>query len=106
VEELQTYDYIVKPILSREGDGIALACELQEQPDENHVYQERVHTLSLDYTVYDNLNKNEEALYPIIGAYVTGTSFAGIYTRLGKFVTNNMCVYTPVFVKGGDCHGK
>lgn len=98
VEELETYDYMVKPILSREGDGIALACELQEQPDENYIYQERVQTLNLDYRVHYNIGESIEALYPIIGCYVTGTSFAGVYTRLGEFVTRNACVYTPTFV--------
>jgi glutathionylspermidine synthase len=99
VEELGTYDYIVKPILSREGDGIALACELQKKPDENNVYQERVHTLSVEYCVHDNLEDTHQMFYPIFGAYVTGTRFAGIYTRLGKFITGNLCVYTPTFIK-------
>jgi glutathionylspermidine synthase len=99
VEKLGTYDYIVKPILSREGKGVTLACELKEVPDENHIYQERVHTLNVDYTVYDNISKTQDLLYPIFGAYVTGTEFAGIYTRLGKFITENICIYTPVFIK-------
>ncbi|MFL0266632.1 glutathionylspermidine synthase family protein [Candidatus Clostridium radicumherbarum] len=98
-EKLGTYDYIVKPLLSREGNGVALACELKEVPDENHIYQERVHTLNVDYTVYDNISKTQDLLYPIFGAYVTGTEFAGIYTRLGKFVTENICIYTPVFIE-------
>ncbi|ERI91802.1 glutathionylspermidine synthase [Clostridiales bacterium oral taxon 876 str. F0540] len=99
VEKLETYDYIVKPILSREGRGIDLAFELKEMPDENHIYQERVHTLNVDYTVHDNIDKFQDVLYPIFGAYVTGTEFAGIYTRLGKFVTQNLCVYTPAFIE-------
>jgi glutathionylspermidine synthase len=98
VQELQTYDYIVKPLLSREGHGVALACELQEQPDDNNIYQERVQTLSLDYIVHSNIKSSIDNLYPIIGTYVTGTEFAGIYTRLGKFVTDNICIYAPVFI--------
>lgn len=98
VEELETCDYIVKPILSREGHGVSLACQLEEQPDENNIYQERVQTLSLDYWVQDNLRNTKDSLYPIIGTYVTGTEFAGIYTRLGKFVTDNICVYVPMFI--------
>jgi glutathionylspermidine synthase len=99
VEKLETYDYIVKPILSREGRGIDLAFELKDMPDENHIYQERVHTLNVDYTVHDNIGEFKDVLYPIFGAYVTGTEFAGIYTRLGKFVTQNLCVYTPAFIE-------
>jgi glutathionylspermidine synthase len=99
VKELETFDYIVKPILSREGDGVVLACELKEQPDENHVYQERVNTLGLDYGVYDSFGRTEEVLYPILGVYIAGTSYGGMYARLGEFVTSNSCIYTPVFVK-------
>lgn len=98
-EKLETYDYIIKPILSREGKGVALACELNKVPDENNIYQERVHTLNVDYTVYDNISKTQDLLYPIFGAYVTGTEFAGIYTRLGKFITENICIYAPVFIE-------
>lgn len=99
VEELKTYDYIVKPILSREGAGVALACELKEIPDGNHIFQERVNTLNVDYWVHDNVHRIRDVLYPIFGTYITGTEFAGIYTRLGKFVTENLCVYAPTFIE-------
>lgn len=104
VEELNSYDYLVKPILSREGKGIALACELQEIPDEDYIYQQRVDTINLNYEVYSNISGNSEVLYPILGTYVAGTKFAGIYTRLGRFITENLCIYAPVRI-GGE-HGE
>lgn len=97
--KLQTLDYIVKPILSREGKGVAFACELKEIPDESHIYQERVQTMNLDYWVHSNLGETRDTLYPVFGTYVTGTEFAGMYTRLGKFITENICVYAPVFIE-------
>jgi glutathionylspermidine synthase len=99
VEDLQSYDYIVKPLLSREGGGVTLACDLKEMPDEENIYQERVQTLSLDYWTHSNIKSTRETLYPIIGTYITGTEFAGIYTRLGKFITDSACVYAPVFIE-------
>lgn len=99
VAELNTFDYIAKPVLSREGIGVKFASELEKLPEENYIFQERVNTLSLEQNVYSNLGKTSETLYPIIGTYLTGKEFAGIYTRLGKIITGNKCIYAPTFVE-------
>lgn len=99
VGELNTFDYIIKPVLSREGIGVKFACELKELPEENYIFQERVEILNLEQNVYSNMGKKRDSVYPIIGTYITGKEFAGIYTRLGKLVTGNTCMYAPTFIK-------
>lgn len=99
VHDINSFDYMVKPVLSREGEGITFACDLKEMPEDNCIFQERIHTLNVDYYVHTDTDKTRDILYPILGTYITGTEFAGIYTRLGKFVTENLCIYAPTFVK-------
>ena len=99
VEDINSLDYIVKPVLSREGQGVTLACDLKEMPEGNCIFQERIHTMNLDYYMHTDTDKKRDILYPILGTYITGTEFAGIYTRLGKFVTGFFCIYAPTFIK-------
>lgn len=93
-------DYCFKPYYSREGDGVGLSI-LGQKPDsdQNAVYQQRVDIRPLHLDVYSSNGSCRTLLYPIIGAFVAGETFAGIYTRGGDVITDQNAVYLPTFVQ-------
>ncbi len=98
-EKLNTSDIVIKPLLEREGSGVLLGYEASEEPEYDFIFQKREHINPIDFDVYSILHKESKLLYPIIGTYITGDKFCGLYTRLGSIVTTSSCVYAPMFVK-------
>lgn len=98
VEKLGIEDICIKPLLDREGNGVLLGYEVFEEPEQDFIFQEREHIKPLDYTIYSTVSKENKLLYPIIGTYIAGNNFCGIYTRLGSIVTTSSCVYAPLFI--------
>ncbi|WPC41403.1 glutathionylspermidine synthase family protein [Clostridium sp. JS66] len=99
VEKLNTTDICIKPLLEREGNGVLLGYEVSKEPEYNFIFQKREHITPIDYDVYSTLHKENKLLYPIIGTYITGDKFCGLYTRLGNLVTTNSCIYSPIFIR-------
>lgn len=89
VDKMKTNDFIVKPILSREGKGIMLSRDILDIEDfkEGHIFQEYIFSITLN-------NK-----YPVFGTYVCGNEFSGMYTRLGSEITDMSCMYIPTYVE-------
>lgn len=89
VDEMKTNDFIIKPILSREGKGIVLARDILdiEEYKQGYIYQEYIFSTTLN-------NK-----YPVFGTYVCGSEFSGIYTRLGSEITDMCCMYMPTYIE-------
>lgn len=98
VEKLNTSDICIKPLLEREGTGVLLGCEVLEEPQYPFIFQKREDIKPLDYVQYSTTNLKKKLLYPIIGTYITGEKFCGLYTRLGEIVTTSSCVYAPTFL--------
>lgn len=99
VENLNTVDICIKPLLDREGNGVILGCDALKEPEYDFVFQEREDIRPLDYTQYSTTGKDKKLLYPIIGTYISGDKFCGIYTRLGELITTSSCIYAPVFLE-------
>lgn len=99
VESLNTVDICLKPLLDREGNGVLLGCNVFEEPEYDFVFQEREDIRPLDYVSYCTTGEDKKLLYPIIGTYIAGDKFCGVYTRLGELITTNSCIYTPIFLK-------
>lgn len=99
VRDLNTSDICIKPLLEREGTGVLLAHEVFEEPKYPFIFQKREDIKALDYTQHSTTSKNSKLLYPIIGTYITGEKFCGIYTRLGSLITTNSCVCAPTFLQ-------
>ncbi|GFP74167.1 glutathionylspermidine synthase family protein [Clostridium fungisolvens] len=95
-------DYIVKPLLGREGDKVRLSYELDQLPDYDCIFQETIKGATHKFTVKSNLSTWKENLYPIIGTYIVGDTFAGAYTRVGSKITNNICMYSPLYTMEGE----
>ena len=92
VNQMKTNDFIVKPILSREGKGIILSRDILdiEEFKEGHIFQDYIFSQTLS-------NK-----YPVFGTYVCGTEFSGVYTRLGSEITDMSCMYTPTYIENNN----
>lgn len=99
VENLNTVDICLKPLLDREGNGVIFGCDVFEEPDYDFVFQEREDIKPLDYMQHCTTSKNKKLLYPIIGTYIAGDKFCGVYTRLGELITTSSCIYSPIFLK-------
>lgn len=96
---LNTSDICIKPLLDREGNKVKLGFETFNEPSYNTVFQKRELIKPIDFNVYSTVNKYKKLLYPIIGTYISGDKFCGVYSRLGNIITTNHCVYSPVFLK-------
>ncbi|ADL53050.1 glutathionylspermidine synthase family protein [Clostridium cellulovorans] len=95
-----TNDFVVKPLLNREGEGVVISSQLKNVPEEDCIFQELCHIQTLSVNVYDYKYEYwKENLYPVFGVYITDCEYAGIFTRIGSLITNNICMYYPVYVK-------
>lgn len=99
VEALNSIDICIKPLLDREGNGILLGCDVFEEPEYDFVFQKREDIRPLDYVQYYTTGKDKKLLYPIVGTYIAGDKFCGVYTRLGELITTSSCIYAPIFLK-------
>ncbi|WP_143318265.1 glutathionylspermidine synthase family protein [Clostridium sp. HBUAS56017] len=90
--EMRTNDFVVKPILSREGKGITLSRNIIniDEFNEGYIFQEYI------------FSETSDNRYPVFGTYLCGTEFAGIYTRVGTEITDVNCMYTPTYVEMED----
>jgi len=95
---------IIKPYWGREGQGVVFSYQLQPDQirglaEQDLVYQELVDIGPVDITVYNTCEKQFQVAYPILGAFLVGDRFGGLYTRLGSQITNRYAVVAPTFVE-------
>ena len=96
---LRSEDYCIKPFFGREGEEVTFSLNEPVLEDKNkYIFQERIDVQTINLDIYSTTSSSREVLYPIIGAYITGDSFAGIYTRAGGRVTDKWAVYLPTFI--------
>ncbi|AGX44765.1 glutathionylspermidine synthase family protein [Clostridium saccharobutylicum] len=94
-----SHDFVVKPYLSREGGGVQLSCnDIFENLDDDVIYQNRINIKPLYNKIYSTTKEFERYQFPVIGVYITGNKPAGIYTRMGDFVTDKNALYMPTYI--------
>jgi glutathionylspermidine synthase len=107
IDNLGTDDFVLKPCLGREGQGIlsnyrgietGASAESMENCD--YVYQERVDMQQVRIDIRTTVGKSEEPAFPVIGMYVAGNEPVGIFTRAGGRITDKWAVYLPTMIKG------
>ena len=91
-------DYLIKPYLSREGDGVIINGELAEEKYEDCIFQDRVNIRPLKGEIHSTINKRNEFQFPIIGAYITDDIVSGLYVRMGGIVTDKNAYYMPSYI--------
>lgn len=91
-------DYMVKPYLSREGEGVHMNSEFTEKKYEDCIFQDRVNIRPLKLDVYSTVDKQKKFQFPIIGAYVTDDVISGLYIRMGDIVTDKNAIYIPSYI--------
>lgn len=100
-KKLKTDDFCIKPFFGREGQQVVYhRFEPGFRPAENDcVFQERVEIQPVELDIHTTLGVKKEIRYPVIGTYVAGDRFAGIFTRAGSRVTGKRIVYLPVYIQ-------
>lgn len=99
--KLHTRDYCAKPCFGREGQEIRFSIfdgKLKDDKSDS-VFQERIDIQSIEMDVCTTMGKKRCIMFPVIGAFVTGDRFAGIYTRAGNRVTDRNAIFLPTFIK-------
>lgn len=102
--EWQGRDCIIKPFLEREGKGVVFSKDLKRDEmakisEQNIVYQEPVDIYPVNLTMHSTYAEYSLAAYPILGAFLIGDRFGGIYTRLGSRITDRYAVVAPTFIE-------
>ncbi|WP_315079321.1 glutathionylspermidine synthase family protein [uncultured Clostridium sp.] len=93
------YDYLIKPYLSREGDGICLDYEYADSENEDVIFQDRVNIKPISVDLYSVITKENKYQFPILGVYITNDKFSGIYTRIGDIITDKNARYISTYIK-------
>lgn len=87
MEKIEGNDFIIKPLLEREGNGVRFSSNISEIPDDDVIFQERVFM----EPIHDK--------FLVFGAYMIEGKFSGIYCREGKEITTNDCRWMPLYIK-------
>lgn len=87
MEYIDSNDFIIKPLLEREGLGVRFSSSISEIPDDDVIFQEKVFI----EPIHDK--------FLIFGAYMIEGKFSGIYCREGKEITTNDCRWMPLYIK-------
>lgn len=90
-------DYLAKPYLSREGNGIVDAFEEMDF-SEQYIFQDRINIRPLRMDVYSSFDKKQKLQFPVLGVYITGSKPSGIYTRMGEFITDSTAKYISLYL--------
>ncbi|HWP96301.1 MAG TPA: glutathionylspermidine synthase family protein [Syntrophomonadaceae bacterium] len=102
--EWQGKPCIIKPYLEREGQGILYSndlnsLEIKNLSSQNMVYQDLVDIKPIDISLYTSYNERFQVAYPILGTFLVGDQFGGLYTRLGARITDRYAVVVPTFIE-------
>lgn len=89
MEKIESNDFIIKPLLEREGHGVRFSSNIFDIPEDDVIFQERVFM----EPIHDK--------FLIFGAYMIEGKFSGIYCREGKEITTNDCRWIPLCIKKG-----
>ncbi|MGL5084512.1 MAG: glutathionylspermidine synthase family protein, partial [Clostridium sp.] len=92
-------DFLVKPYLSREGGGITMSYEEIPEDISDVIFQERVNIAPLVVLRHSTLGSKKHMQFPVIGIYITNDTPAGIFTRIGDFITDSSAIFMPTFIK-------
>jgi len=94
-------DYCAKPYFEREGKGVTFSIKEVDRDfiKDEMVFQDRIPIQTVSLTIHTTVSVTQEVVYPVIGAYVIGNEFGGIYTRAGGSVTDANAIYIPTYIK-------
>ncbi|NFU49760.1 glutathionylspermidine synthase, partial [Clostridium botulinum] len=99
IEPLSDEVYLIKPYLSREGDGVHLDYECSYNQNDDVIFQNRVNIKPIKMELHSVSTKENKYQFPILGAYITNDKFSGIYTRMGDIITDKNARYISTYIK-------
>lgn len=99
---MQDEDFVVKPYFQREGAGVRFGVELSprellELKKMDVVFQRRVEIAPVTMIRHSARGPVEFTGYPVLGAFVVGNNYGGLYTRVGGRITDRYALYVPAF---------
>ncbi len=93
--------FCAKPYFEREGNSVAFSFKqpFLSRDIKDYVFQEWIDIQSVSMDICTTENTSKELVYPVIGTYVIGDKFGGIYTRAGSSITNKWVVFLPTYIE-------
>lgn len=93
--------FCAKPYFGREGQGVTFGFKqpFYTENESEYIYQEWIDIQKIHMDVCSIYGSKKEFGYPVIGTYLIGDDFGGIYTRAGDCITDRWAVYVPTFIK-------
>lgn len=93
--------FCAKPYLEREGKSVAFSFKTPflSRDIQDYVYQEWVDMQSVSIDIETAMKTAEEIVYPVLGTYIIGEAFGGIYTRAGGSITDKWAVFLPTYTE-------
>lgn len=92
-------DYVVKPYLSREGEGVNLSYDRVRDDFDEVIFQDRVNIKPLNNRVYSTIGEENKYQFPIVGVYITNDKPVGVFTRAGEIITDKDAKYVPSYIE-------
>ena len=92
--------FCAKPWFDREGNSVRFSFKepfFMQEEGQDYVFQEWIDIHGIELDVYSTVGKEKKRLFPVIGAYVAGQNFCGIYTRAGSSITDRWAVFLPTY---------
>ncbi len=99
--KLHTRDFCAKKFFGREGQDIqfGLSGRFHIENPNDYIFQQRVDIQSIELRINTAVKTVVEPVYPVIGTYIIGDKFGGIYTRAGGKITDKWAIYIPTYFK-------
>jgi glutathionylspermidine synthase len=93
--------FCAKPYFEREGKNVAFSFKqpFLSREIKDYIYQEWIDIQSISMDIHTVQGSSKEIVYPVMGTYIVGEQFGGIYTRAGSSITNKWVVFLPAYVE-------
>jgi glutathionylspermidine synthase len=96
-DRLHTPRFCIKPYFGREGQGIKISTPLIGPGEErDRVYQEMIDVQPIHMEQHTAFTSRRGPFTPVIGVYITGCSYAGLFVRAGSRITDKRAMCIPV----------
>jgi len=96
--------FCAKTYFEREGNSVAFSFKqpFLSRDINDYVFQEWIDIQTVCVDVETTNSSSKEIVYPVIGTFVIGEQFGGIYTRAGSSITNKWVVFLPTYIENSQ----
>jgi len=99
-DRLKAARFCMKPYFGREGQGISISTPLIGPGEErDRVYQEMIDIQPIHMEQHTTFTSRSGPFTPVLGVYITGCSYAGLFVRAGSLITDKHAMCVPVIIE-------